>query len=69
MIPDQYELLSSQHSGDHTLWLGGLHALVYQDAAEPHPGQLGVAGPDAGAADDVRHVQELLLTLLPQHPK
>ena len=45
-----------------------LHALVNEDAREAHPDQLGVPRPDAGAADDVRHVQELLLTLLPQHP-
>ena len=68
MIPDKYELLGPQHSRDHALRLRGLHALVYQDAAEPHPGQLRVPGPDTGAADHVSHVQQLLLALLPQDP-
>ena len=68
VVAHQDQLLGAQHSWHHTLGLGGLHALVNQDTREPHPDQLGVSGPNTRAADDIGHVQELLLALLPQDP-
>lgn len=46
-------LLGSQHHGHHTLWLGGLGALVNQDGAELHLGQTRVTSPNAGTTDNI----------------
>ena len=66
VIADEDELLCPQDDGDHALGLGGLHGLVDEDGGEAHLGEPRVARADAGARDDVGHLQELALGLLPQ---
>ena len=46
-----------------------LHTLIDQDRTELDLGKPGVSGTDASAADDVSHVKEFSLGLLPQHPE
>lgn len=62
-------LLGSEHHGHHTLWLGGLGALINQDGAELHLGQARVTGPDTGTTDNISILQKQgggLFTILRQ---
>lgn len=52
-------LFGSQHHRDHTLWLGGLSALINEDGAKLHLGQTRVTSSNAGTADDVSILKEL----------
>lgn len=53
MVGLEHYLLCPQHYRHHTLWLGGLGALINQNGAELHLGQARISGSDAGAANHI----------------
>lgn len=53
VISDEYELFGAEHDWDHALGLGGLCALVDEDAAELVFGQTWIAGANTCATNNI----------------